>query len=147
MDSLPPGQEIEITLKAGDRVECSLKETGDDDLIVVTSTGSEPKLAKSEVLLIVGEKDDDVQDGTLKGLGVGFLGGALIAAMILGTISNNEGGGWSSEATAYLFRLRGGGRWYRGFSWLQPGQIAQTRRNRGAIPSSLMAWSTLVSLV
>ena len=102
MDSLPPGQEIEITLKAGDRVECSLKEAGDDDLIVVTSTGSEPKLAKSEVLLIVGEKDDDVQDGTLKGLGVGFLGGALIAARILGAISHNEGGGWSAEATAYV---------------------------------------------
>ncbi len=101
VDSLPPGQQIIVTLKAGDIMECSLKESEADDLTVVTSTGSELKIAKSEVLLIVGEKDDDVQDGTLKGLAAGFAGGALIAAMILGAISNNEGG-WSTEATAYV---------------------------------------------
>ena len=101
VDSLPPGQQIIVNLKAGDSVECSLKESGADHLTVVISTGSELKIAKSEVLLIVGEKDDDVRDGTLKGLGIGFAGGALIAALILSAIANNEGG-WSAEATAWV---------------------------------------------
>ncbi len=80
----------------------SFKESEADDLTVVTSTGNELKIAKSEVLLIVSEKSDGAQDGTLKGLVAGFAGGALIAAIILGAIANNEGGGWSAEATAWV---------------------------------------------
>ena len=52
-----------VTLKAGDRLECALKESGADDLTVITSTGSELKLAKSEVRKV--ETEDGIRDGVL----------------------------------------------------------------------------------
>ena len=88
-------------MKAGDNITCSLKESAAEDLTVVTSSGSEPKVAKSEVRSISRRKSDGAQDGTLKGLVAGFAGGALIAAIILGAIASNEGG-WSAEATAWV---------------------------------------------
>jgi len=52
-----------VTLKAGDRLECALKESGADDLTVITSTGSELKLAKSEVRKV--ETEDGIRDAVL----------------------------------------------------------------------------------
>ena len=44
-------------------MECALKESGADDLTVITSTGSELKLAKSEVRKV--ETEDGIRDGVL----------------------------------------------------------------------------------
>jgi len=42
-------------------LECALKESGDDDLTVITSTGSELKVAKSEVRKV--ETEDGIRNG------------------------------------------------------------------------------------
>jgi hypothetical protein len=85
VDSLPPGQQIIVTLKAGDSIECSLKESGTSDLTVVTSTGRELKIAKSEVYRIVAEKSkDSLLNGALIGAGVG-LGIALAGLAAAGS--------------------------------------------------------------
>ncbi len=72
----PTGKQIIVTLKAGDRLECAFKESGADDLTVVTSTGSELKVAKSEVRKV--EKEDDIRNGVLIGAAVGFAGPVIV---------------------------------------------------------------------
>ncbi len=85
VDALPQGEEIIVTLKAGDRLECALKESGTSDLTVVTSTGRELKIAKSEVYRIVAEKSkDSLPNGALIGAGVG-LGIALAGLAAAGS--------------------------------------------------------------
>jgi len=101
VDSLRSGERIVVTLKAGGLGRFSLKESDADDVTVVTSTGRELKIAKTEVRSIVGEKTVIGLDGTLKGAVAGFAVGALIAGIILGAIANNEGG-WSSTTTAHV---------------------------------------------
>ncbi len=86
VDSLPPGQEIIVTLKAGDRMECVLKEPGTNDLTVVTSAGSELNIAKSEVHKIVGIENDSLLNGALIGAGVG--GAIALVPIIIGARSN-----------------------------------------------------------
>ena len=85
VDALLQGEEIIVTLKAGDRLECAIKESGADDLTVITSTGRELKVAKSEVSKIVSGEEikDSLLNGALIGVGVGLgivLAGLTIAA-------------------------------------------------------------------
>ena len=107
VDSLPPGQQIIVTLKAGDSIECSLKESETDDLTVVTSTGSELKLAKSEVRKIVSAEKtgDSLLNGTLIGAGVG---GAIsiLPFIIIGARSDVD---LSAENMGLIGLLIGGG--------------------------------------
>ncbi len=76
VDALPQGEEMIITLKAGDRLECAIKESGADDLTVITSTGSELKVAKSEVRKV--ETEDGIRNGVLIGAAVGFAGPVIV---------------------------------------------------------------------
>ena len=76
LDSQPAGKQIIVTLKAGDRLECALKESEADDLTVVTSTGSELKIAKSEVREV--ETEDGIRNGVLIGAAVGFAGPVIV---------------------------------------------------------------------
>ncbi len=76
LDSQPTGKQIIVTLKAGDRLECAFKESGADNLTVVTSTGSELKVAKSEVRKV--EKEDGIRNGVLIGAAVGFAGPVIV---------------------------------------------------------------------
>ncbi len=76
LDSQPAGKQIIVTLKAGDRLECALKESEADDLIVVTLTRSELKIAKSEVRKV--ETEDGIRNGVLIGAAVGFAGPVIV---------------------------------------------------------------------
>ena len=76
VDSQPVGKQVIVTLKAGDRLECALRKSGADDLTVVTSTGSELKIAKSEVRKV--ETEDGIRNGVLIGAAVGFAGPVIV---------------------------------------------------------------------
>jgi hypothetical protein len=76
VDSQPVGKQIIVTLKAGDRIEYALKESGADDLTVVDSTGRELKIAKSEVSKV--ETEDGIRNGVLIGAAVGFAGPVIV---------------------------------------------------------------------
>ena len=89
VDALPQGKEIIVTLKAGDRIEYALKESGADDLTVVTSTGSELKIAKSEVSKIVG--DEKIKDSLLNGALIGMGVGLGVALALLAVAASGEG--------------------------------------------------------
>ncbi len=89
VDSLPPGQEIIVTLKAGDRMECVLKEPGTNDLTVVTSAGSELNIAKSEVHKI--ESQEKIKDSLLNGALIGAGVGLGIALAGLAAAGSGEG--------------------------------------------------------
>ena len=82
LDSQPPGKEIIVTLKIGDRMECDFKSSGPDDLTVTDSSGRERKIVKSEVHKIERTgHNDSLGDGTLIGAGSGSLIG-LIPSLI-----------------------------------------------------------------
>ncbi len=57
-------------------MECALKESGADDLTVITSTGSELKVAKSEVRKV--ETEDGIRNGVLIGAAVDFAGPVIV---------------------------------------------------------------------
>ncbi len=82
LDAQPSGKQIVVTLKTGDRMECAFKESGNDELTVVTSTGNEMTIAKSEVLRIssLEKHDDPATNGTLIGLATGFAAGIAFFA-------------------------------------------------------------------
>ncbi len=82
LDAQPSGKQIVVTLKTGDRMECAFKESGNDELTVVTSTGNEMTIAKSEVLRIssLEKHDDPATNGTLIGLAAGFAVGIAVIA-------------------------------------------------------------------
>ena len=89
LDSQPAGKEIIVILKAGDRLECALKESGTNDLTVVTSTGSELTIAKSEVREIESQEriKDNLNNGALIGMGIGL--GVVVA--LLAVAASGEG--------------------------------------------------------
>ena len=78
LDSQPAGKEIIVILKTGDRLDGALKESGADDLTVITSTGSELKIAKSDVEEIGTLVEDGIRDGVLIGAAVGFAGPVIV---------------------------------------------------------------------
>ena len=89
LDSQPVGKQIIVTLKAGDRLECAFKESGADDLTVITSTGSELTIAKSEVREIESQEriKDSLNNGALIGMGIGL--GVVVA--LLAVAASGEG--------------------------------------------------------
>ncbi len=89
LDSQPAGKEIIVILKTGDRLECALKESGTNDLTVVTSTGSELTIAKSEVREIESQEriKDSLNNGALIGMGIGL--GVVVA--LLAVAASGEG--------------------------------------------------------
>ena len=89
LDSQPVGKQIIVTLKAGDRMECAFKESGADDLTVITSTGSELTIAKSEVREIESQEriKDSLNNGALIGMGIGL--GVVVA--LLAVAASGEG--------------------------------------------------------
>ena len=78
LDRQPTGKQIIVTLKAGGRVECVLKLPGADDLTVVTSTGRELKIAKSDVEEVEILVEDGIRNGVLIGAAVGFTGPVIV---------------------------------------------------------------------
>ncbi len=78
VEALQPGKELIVTLKAGNRLEYALKELGADDVTVVTSTGRELKMAKSDVEEIETLVEDGIRDGVLIGAAVGFAGPVIV---------------------------------------------------------------------
>ena len=80
LDSQPPGKEIIVTLKTGDRMECTFKSSGPDDLTVTDhQSGGERSIPKSEVRKIVSRDKyaDPAWDGALYGAGVGAAAGLV----------------------------------------------------------------------
>jgi hypothetical protein len=80
VDALKTGMPIIVTLKAGDRIECSLDSTSPNDLTVSDREGIQRELPKAGILKIVSAEkyNDPVWDKPVYGLGVGFGLGALI---------------------------------------------------------------------
>jgi hypothetical protein len=80
VEALKTGTPIIVTIKAGDRIECSLDSTSSDDLTVSDREGIQRKLPKAGIIKIVSmeEYDDPVWDGPVYGLGIGFGLGALV---------------------------------------------------------------------
>ncbi len=72
------------------RLECALKESGADDLTVVTSTGSELNIAKSEVREIESQEKikDSLLNGALIGVGVGL--GVVLAVLAIAASGEGE---------------------------------------------------------
>ena len=100
VDSLEPGTPIVIKLKAGDRIECSLKAVRPDSLELVESTGRETTILKSDVKEIVSlvKKGDSLRNGVLWGLVIGGAGGTAAGAAT-SKRATNEGGsgvGWAA---------------------------------------------------
>ncbi len=89
LDRQPTGKQIIVTLKAGDRLECAFKESGADDLTVVTSTGRELNIAKSEVREI--ESQEKIKDSLLNGALIGAGVGLGIALAGLAAAGSGEG--------------------------------------------------------
>ncbi len=89
LDSQPTGKLIIVNLKAGDRLECALKESGADDLTVITSTGRELSIAKSEVREI--ESQEKIKDSLLNGALIGAGVGLGIALAGLAAAGSGEG--------------------------------------------------------
>jgi len=89
LDRQPTGKQMIVTLKAGDRLECALKESGADYLTVITSTGSELTIAKSEVREIESQEriKDSLNNGALIGMGIGL--GVVVA--LLAVAASGEG--------------------------------------------------------
>ena len=87
--ALPQGEEIIVTLKAGDRLECAFKESGADDLTVITLTGRELNIAKSEVREI--ESQEKIKDSLLNGALIGAGVGLGIAFAGLAAASSGKG--------------------------------------------------------
>ncbi len=98
VDSLPPGQQIIVNLKAGDRLECAFKESGADDLTVITLTGRELNIAKSEVREI--ESQEKIKDSLLNGALIGAGVGLGIGLAILAAAGSGEGEALSSAKWA-----------------------------------------------
>ncbi len=77
---LPPGSEIIITLKGGERVESVFRSLSPNELTVIDPAGRERKLVKSGVHRIVRENHHDSPvDGTLIGAGAGSAGGLVLS--------------------------------------------------------------------
>ncbi len=74
VDLLPSGQEIIVTLKAGDRMECDFK-GADSTKLTVTRGGSELAIPKADVAAIVQQKPRS-STPTLIGIAVGGVAGA-----------------------------------------------------------------------
>ena len=74
VDSLPPGQQIIVTLKAGDRMECAFK-GADSTKLTVTRGGSELAIPKADVATIVQQKPRSKKQ-SLIGAAVGAGAGA-----------------------------------------------------------------------
>ena len=89
LDSQPTGKQIIVILKAGDRLECAFKESGADDLTVITSTGRELSIAKSEVREI--ESQEKIKDSLLNGALIGAGVGLGIALAGLAAAGSGEG--------------------------------------------------------
>jgi len=89
LDSQPTGKQIIVNLKAGDRLEGALKESGADDLTVITSTGRELNIAKSEVREI--ESQEKIKDSLLNGALIGAGVGLGIALAGLAAAASGEG--------------------------------------------------------
>ncbi len=76
VDLLPSGQEIIVTLKAGDRMECDFK-GADSTKLTVTRGGSELAIPKADVVATVQQKPRS-STPTLIGIGVGGVAGAVL---------------------------------------------------------------------
>lgn len=91
LDSQPPGKQIIVTLKIGDRMECTFKSSGPDDLTVTDQSGTERKVPKSEVQTIdsVEKTGDSLLNGTL--IGAGVVGAiTLIPIIYLGVLRSDD---------------------------------------------------------
>ena len=78
LDSQPPGKQIIVTLKTGDRMEWDFKSSGPDDLTVTDPGGTERRVAKSEVQKILSAEKTFLGDS--------LLNGTLIGAAVCGTL-------------------------------------------------------------
>ncbi len=95
LDSQPPGKQIIVTLKIGDRLECDFQSSGPDDLTVTDQSGTERKVPKSEVQTIISAEKtgDSVLNGTLIGAGAG----AAISLIPIMLAAIQSDGGWDVE--------------------------------------------------
>lgn len=82
--ALPAGKPIVVTLKAGERIECSFESLAPDALSISDFGGNRRKLPRSEVRRIVAaEKHDDrVRDGAIVGAVTGLAGGLAVGSAI-----------------------------------------------------------------
>ena len=97
LDSQPPGKQIIVTLKIGDRLECDFQGSGPDDLTVTDQSGTERKVPKSEVQTIISAEKtgDSILNGTLVGAGAG----AAISLIPILLAAIQSDGGWDVETT------------------------------------------------
>jgi hypothetical protein len=93
VDALQPGTAIIVFLEAGERVECSFKDSGPEDLTLSDDRGGERRLPKSEVKKIVGaaQYDDSTLDGTVSGALIGTGAGALVGILHAVSKDNKSG--------------------------------------------------------
>ncbi len=96
LDSQPPGKQIIVTLKTGDRMEWDFKSSGPDDLTVTDPSGTERKVPKSEVQTIdsVEKTGDSLLNGTL--IGAAVCGTLFLIPLIFssGDADVGAGGAW-----------------------------------------------------
>ena len=107
LDSQPTGKQIIVILKAGDRLECAFKESRADDLTVITSTGRELSIAKSEVREI--ESQEKIKDSLVNGALIGAGVGLGIALAGLAAAGSGEGEALDSAKWAAPLLGVGGG--------------------------------------
>jgi hypothetical protein len=93
VDILEPGTAIIVTLQAGERLVCSFKSSGPDNLTLTDDQGSERRLPKSEIKKIVSadKYHDTTVDGTASGAVIGTGVGALLG--ILHAVSTDKKSG------------------------------------------------------
>jgi hypothetical protein len=79
VDGLTPGTETIVELRAGERIDRSLKHSGPEDLTLIELGGSERRIPKSEVSTISYRQKhaDSLSNGALIGFGVGTVLGLV----------------------------------------------------------------------
>ena len=102
VDGLKPGTPIIITLKAGDRMECSFKGSGPADVTFADERENERRVLKTDILKIEsGEKTrDGLANGALIGMGLGAAG-AIGALYAFADSVTESGPVWGGESTGY----------------------------------------------
>ena len=84
VDALARGSQITVTLAGGDRTDNAFIRSDADVLVLLNGSGSEIRLAKSDVQTVTQRTQDPVRNGVLigaaTGFGVGFLGLAAFNA-------------------------------------------------------------------
>ncbi len=82
VDGLQVGTRIVVTLKAGDRMECTFNSSDPNDLTLIDAERGEVKVPRSEVLKIVcsDKHNDSIFDGAAVGAGLGAFSGLFLGA-------------------------------------------------------------------